>query len=464
MHGYQDRVHDRMVYQPLLGLFLDPGLGKTLITLAAFRTLRDNFEVKQMLVVAPKRVCFSVWPDEVEKWDAFEGLRTHILHKEGDGMNVEALRSRDIDVFLINPEGLPFLCEHARTVRLPEMLAVDESTRFKHPTSERSKRLRSIQRLFERRYILTGTPAPNGLIDLHGQMHVLDFGSSLGAKKQDFLADHFIPSAGMHGVKWVPRRGATQAIYEKISPWVVRLDARDYLELPELINTTIEVELPPPARRIYDELRAELVVELEEGDVVAVNPGVLTGKCRQIANGSVYYTELGDYTVRPTRRAAKIHDAKADALADLVEELSGQPLLVAYEHDHELREIRKKLKPLIGDVPHIGGSVSGKRGVQIQKDWNAGKLPVLLMHPVSTAHGLNLQGGGSKLAWYSIPWDLELYDQLVRRVWRQGQKDTTIVYHFVARGTIDQTIMAALARKSRTQAELLDLLRKDLLG
>lgn len=461
LHDYQQRVRDRMVSQPFLGLFLDPGLGKTAITLSAYMALRDRFEAMQMLVVAPLRVAYGVWPQEAQKWAPFQGLRVHLLH--GDGLNTDALRSKDIDIHVINPEGLKFLCEHARHIRLPDMLAVDESTKFKHPTSDRSKRLRSIQRLFDRRYILTGTPAPNGLIDLHGQMHILDFGSTLGTRKKDYLSDHFIPTETISGIKWFPKRGATQEIYRKLSPWVVRLDARDHLELPELINTTIEVDLPERARRIYDELRAEMVIQLEEGDVVAANPGVLTGKCRQIANGSVYYTEDGDYAVRPTRRAAKIHDAKAGALADLVEELSGQPLLVAYEHEHELRTIRETLKPLVGEVPYIGGGVSGKQGARIEQSWNAGRLPVLCLHPKSAAHGLNLQTGGAKLAWYCIPWDLEEYDQLVRRVWRQGQTETTFVYHIVARGTVDQLVMRALAQKSRTQAELLNLLREDLL-
>lgn len=468
-HDYQRRVVERMADQPHLGLFLDPGLGKTSISLTAFRDLYDCCDVTRMLVVAPLRVAYSVWPREAAKWRQFADLEVRVLHA-GD-KSQEGLR-RHADVYVINPEGLPWLVEQSTWWRLPEMLVVDESTKFKRISSGRSKNLRRLLARFARRYILTGTPAPNGLIDLHGQMFIVDRGASLGKHVGEYREKYFVPvpCAGGSYWAWKPRRGATQQIYDAVAPRVVRLDAKDYLELPEKIQVDVEVDLPDRARKMYDDLKREMVLELAEGDVVAANAGVLTGKCRQVANGSVYLTDDGrpcydapGSAVRRARRAVDIHDEKAKALSDLVEELGGKPLLVAYEHVHELSVIRRVLKPIVGrEVPYIGGGVSGKRGQELEAAWNRGELPVLLVHPISGAHGLNLQEGGHHLAWYSLTWDLELYEQMVQRVWRQGQTERTFVYHIAARDTIDQTIARALRRKSRDQQDLLDALREDL--
>lgn len=465
-HEYQRRVAERMIDQPHLGLFLDPGLGKTSISLSAFRAMREAADVSRMLVVAPLRVCYSVWPPEVEKWDDFRDLRVRLLHGPG---KVPSALDPGAEVYVINPEGLEWLVR--QRWRLPEMLVVDESTRFKRKSSKRSRLLGKLLDAFPRRYALTGTPAPNGLIDLHGQMLIVDRGKSLGRNVGDYLEEFFVNvpcGPGQQYWQWKPRRGATKQIYERIAPWVVRLDARDYLELPEVVTVPMRVDIPDRAMDLYQQLRREMVLELEEGNVVAMNAGALTGKCRQVANGSVYLTDSGDVARADmdrgsTRRSEVVHDAKAQALVDLVEELGGKPLLVAYEFRHEIPLIKKALRPVIGqEPPHFGGGVSATRGRELEAAWNRGDLPVLLVHPLSASHGLNLQGGGHHLAWYSLTWDLELYDQLVRRLWRQGQEERVFVYHLVSHGTIDGTVARVLEKKSRDQGELLDALREDL--
>ncbi len=458
-HSYQERVIERMFRQDMLGELLDPGMGKTAITLEAFRQMKAACDVDKMLVVAPLRVAYSVWPREVRKWKQFKDIRVHVLH--GAGKVPEAL-SADFDVFVINPEGLPWLIEHKDLLRT-DMLAVDESTKFKRISSRRMVNLRKILRTFGRRNILTGTPAPNGLIDLHGQQFILDRGRTFGVHVGEFRERYFAPITGASGhiTKWVPRRGCSKVIYDLLAPWVVRLDARDYLDIPEKVVVDIPIDLPPKARERYARLRQELVIEVEGGDVVALGAAGLTSKCRQLANGSVYLNEIGDIMgggASFKRRSAVIHTAKAEALVSVVEELQGHPLLVGFEHRHELAVIRKHLGP----VPSIDGSTSGAEGARLEREWNKRNLPVLCVHPMSAAHGLNLQEGGSRLFWYSIPWDLELYDQLVARVWRQGQTERTMVYRAVAQGTIDETVIRVIDRKSRDQQDLLDALREDL--
>jgi len=465
-HEYQVRTIERVIRQPFLGQLLDPGLGKTSITLEAFRQLRNACDVDRLLVIAPLRVCYSVWPREAAKWRQFEELKVHVLH--GDGKDPRYIRSRAADVYVINPEGLPWLVEHKDDFPLGDtMLAVDESTKFKRISSERSKNLRRLLGDMQRRNFLTGTPAPNGLEDLHGQMFIADRGATLSPHIGHYREEHFVavPTGPQQRLKWKVRRGHAEKIYEKIAPWVVRLDARDYLEMPEKVQVTVEVDLPPAAMDLYKELRAEMILELEAGSVIAFNAGSLTGKCRQISNGSVYYSDEGTVTTdgRTARRSAKIHSAKDEALASIVEELQGQPLLVAFEHKHELPAIRAALRPIIGhDAPSIDGSCSAKQGDVLERKWNRKELPVLCVHPLSAAHGLNLQEGGNHLAWYSITWDLELHDQLVGRVWRQGQTERTFIYYLVGRDTIDETITERLIEKAGVQQDLLDALKSDL--
>jgi SNF2 family DNA or RNA helicase len=425
------------------------GLGKTSICLEGFRQLRAAGEVARALVVAPLRVCQLVWPAEAEKWDT--GLRVHVMHGT-KGRHIDA----DADIYVINTEGLAWLVgDKSRpgpwlTWRdRPDMLVVDESTRFRHPTSQRFRALRRILGHFRRRYILTGTPAPRCLSDLWGQMFLLDQGETLGRTLGDFRQRFMVPVPRDRYFDWVLRRGAEQDIYKAIAPLVLRIDASDVLDLPEVVTTQIRVELPRDARRAYDDMKSEMVATLQSGELAAANAGVATSKCRQIANGAVYMDDV----------AQTIHSAKADALGDLVDELAGRPLLVAYEYKHDLAAIRRAL----GDVPALGGGMSIAEAHQVTSAWNRGQLPVLAVHPKSAGHGLNLQAGGCHLAWFSLTWDLEDYDQLVARLHRQGQKAVRVmVYQIMARDTVDETVVKTLQRKSRTQTALLDALREDL--
>ncbi len=448
-----------MVEQTRLAVLADPGLGKTRIALEAFQRLRSWVEVRSMLVVAPLRVCYSVWPAEANRWAP--GLCVQILH--GPTRRADCLSGAD--VYLINPEGLGWLADQHWD--WPEMLIVDESTRFKRHSSGRSRRLAKVLKHFPRRYILTGTPAPNGLEDLHGQFYVLDEGRTLFPTVGEFREtwEMSVPTGSQGYTKWRVRKGCAPEIYARIAPMSVRLDAKDHLDLPALVPVTINIDLPEAARADYDKLRQDMVLDLREGGVVAMNAGALTAKCRQYANGVVYLTDDGLISAGKTRHSAVVHRAKVEALADLVEQLQGQPLLVAYEHTSELALIEHALQPLVGKVPHIGGGVSGPAGELIVRQWNAGLLPVLLVQPQSGALGLNLQDGGHHLAWFALPWDLEHYDQLIRRLLRQGQTAAhVLVYHLAVRDTVDGTVMRALARKDDEQRSLLDYLREDALG
>lgn len=431
-----------IVSRGAVGLLLDPGMGKTAIVLAALTLLLKKKVVNGALVIAPLRAMTSVWPKEVARWSNFNHLRISILH----GSRKEKALREPADLYLINPEGLAWL-EHQRW-SYPDMLVVDESTRFKHARTERFKTLRRMLPKFKRRVILTGTPAPNGLLDLFGQIYILDFGRALGRFITHYRQTYFFPT-GYGGYKWVPFDDSEKRIYKRIAPLVLRLDEKDYLTLPKLIKTSIEVELPPKARRTYERLKKEFLIQLDEGLVEAYNAASLTTKLRQVANGWVYAEGVGS-----KRRVAQVHRAKIDALAELIEELQGQPLLVAYEFQHERDAIAKELK-----LPWIGGGVSAKRGLELEDRWNAGELPALLVHPQSVP-GLNLQFGGRYLTWFGITWDLEAYEQLVRRLWRSGQTKPVHVYHLVAFDTIDEVIMTFLRRKRRTQKALLDALRK----
>ena len=434
----------------------------------AFRQLRDALEVSRLLVVAPLRPAYSVWPAEAAKWEQFRDLRVHVLHGPGLRLDVEA------DIYVTNPESLKWLA--GQDWQWPEMLAVDELTKFKHHTTGRAKHLR---RIFQKsghgmpwRIGLTGTPAPNGLADLFGQVMVLDDGKRLGTTLTRFRCDFgFVPVPDGRGFqKWVEGTQTSRLMSAALRDLVLRLNARDHLKLPKFVEVDVPVRLPEKARRLYNDLRKEMVVRLKTGHVAALSPGSLTAKCRQVANGSVYLSEDGtvaevdDYGRGiNARRTEVIHTAKAEALADLIEEAGCQPMLVVYEHKHELPVIQEHVARVTGKVPpYIGGGVSGAEGDRIIAAWNAGELPVLVVHPQSAAHGLNLQAGGNLICWYSLTWDLELYEQLNKRLHRQGQKaDSVFVYRLLAERTVDQTVARAIDRKARTQDELLAALREE---
>lgn len=478
-HPYQREAIRFMIANGAAGLFLDPGLGKTSTTLAAFHILKKKGLVRKMLVVAPLRPAYGVWPAEAAKWDEFRHLNVAVLH----GPRKTELLKSDADVYVINPEGLEWLVPHLKALGI-DMLVVDESTKFKHSNTKRFKILKSVLPGFRRRYILTGTPAPNGLLDLFGQIYILDLGNALGRYITTYRMNYF-DASGYGGYSWVPRKGhdtctkcssevleglavkgkhdgcggevvhqksSGEKIYEKLKPLVLRMSAEDYLDLEPYISNTIYVDLPDNARKVYDQMEDLLITSIESDVITAANAAVAGGKCRQIANGGLY---TGD-----GEKWAPVHEAKADAVEELVEELSGKPVLIAYEYKHDLERLQKRFP----DAPHIGGGVSPKEFRAIEVAWNDGLIPVLLAQPQSVAHGLNLQEVGSAVIWHSLTWNLEDYIQLIRRVWRQGQKERIVVHHIAARKTIDEVILKVVAQKDKNQGALLTALKSHLRG
>jgi SNF2 family DNA or RNA helicase len=341
---------------------------------------------------------------------------------------------------------------------------VHNCTRVKHTNSGRHKIIKAIAPTFARRWGLTGTPVPNGLIDLFGQVLVLDLGRSFGPYISHYRRDYFLPS--YDGFGWVLQKDAEQRIYERLRPLVLRLAAEDYVDMPELVENVIAFDLPPAARRIYDALEDDLITRVGEHTVIASNVAAASTKLRQIASGAIYISDLPpDSPLRRPhvgqRRAAgrdwvEVHDAKIEALRDLVESLQGQPLLVAYDFRHDLERLTKAF-----DAPHIGGGTSTRDAARLEAEWNRGELPVLLAHPQSAGHGLNLQGFSNHVAWFGHTWDHELFTQFVGRVRRAGSRHSHVFVHYLtARDTVDEVIGFALRRKGRVQDALLAALRK----
>jgi len=436
-----------MIQQSAAGLLLDPGLGKTSCTLAAFKILRDMGYVKRMLVIAPLRPMYSVWPAETEKWNNFQELNCSILH--GSDKDWQAANPDGVDIFLINPEGLGWLLNSPKRLKKlgVDMLVVDESTKFKHPNTARFKLLRKFLPKFARRYILTGTISPNGLMDLFGQIYILDGGHALGSYITHFRTMYFSqPNPQYEPYLWAANKDAVDRIAKKLSPLCLQLNAEDYLEMPDLQYIDIEVELPSDARDRYTDVEADFITQVGEDFVVAENAAVAGTKCRQIANGAVY-TGKDEYAV--------VHAAKLDALEELVEELSGAPLLVLYEYRHDLERIQTRFKT----ASVLGSGVSQRKAHESILRFNAGDIPILLGHPASMGHGLNLQGACHHVCWFGITWNFEYYDQTIARVYRQGQESEVVfVYHLVAKGTLDEKVLRVLDDKERTQQTLMDAL------
>lgn len=480
-HAYQRRAVKWLLEHAGAGLFLDPGLGKTSITLAAFSLLKKQKQSDISLVIAPLRVCHSVWPVEAQKWTDFKHLRVGVLHgKNKEQVLEDAIENGSYDVLCINPEGLDWLfgvtkrkgrngktqieVDKARMKWLfgPGAitdLAVDESTKFKHSSSLRFKVLKESLSRFRRRWILTGTPSPNGLIDLFGQCFIIDMGASLGEYITHYRQT-FFDAKGFGGYTFVPKAGSKEAIYARLKKSVLRLDAKDYLELPELVPNNIKFDLPDKARELYDLMEEDMVAEMDGKTYTALNAASAMTKCAQIANGGLYKQKDPIVSAKRMRGADSwelIHNSKDEIVADLVEEISGQPVLIAYEFQHDLERL---LKVFGKDTPYIGGGVSPKRSKQIEDAWNRGEIPVLLGHPASMGHGLNLQNAGNHVIWYGITYDYELYDQFIRRVLRQGSKHKRVfVHHIIARDTVDELKLYALLRKKKGQNNLLDAIR-----
>lgn len=437
-HKYQANAVKRGIQQAALALFLDPGLGKTSIFLAIVKLLKKEKLINKTLIIAPLRVCYLVWPKEVAKWADFCQLKVQILH----GKDKEKNLYKEADIYLINPEGLTWLVKHNLKKLGFDMLGVDESTKFKASNTQRFKLLKGILPIFRRRIIMTGSPSPNGMMDLFSQIFILDGGAALGKFITHYRNKFFYPT-GFGGYEWKLQPGADKTIRDAIKPLVLRLEAKDYLDLPQIIENNIYVELPKAAREAYNEMEEELFIGLEEGDVEAANAAAASMKCRQIANGGVYDED---------KNAHEIHMEKAEAVKDLIDELQGVPAFIAYDFDHDLKRL---LKVLGKNTPNIS-TASPKQAERIEAEWNAGNIPVLLGHPASVGHGLNLQGSGNHVIWHSLTWNFEHYEQFNKRVHRQGNKNSHVyIHHIIAEETVDIAILTALKFKDSTQRSLL---------
>lgn len=426
------------------GIFLDPGMGKTSSTLAAITYLRKLGQVNKVLIIAPIRPMYKVWPDEIKKWDDFAHLKYTILH--GDYKN-DAVHELS-DIYLINPESLKWFFESGAYQKImPDMLVIDESTKFKDYSTARFKLLKPNLIKFTRRHILTGEPAPNGYLDLFGQCYVMDRGNALGQYITHYRAQYFYPS-GYGGYDWKLRPGADKEIQDKIRPYVMRLSAEDHLYMPELIFNDIMVELDPKSADIYRQFENEFIAEVGDATVLSVNAAAAGSKCRQVANGGVY---------DENHFAHFVHDIKTQALVDLVEQLQGNPVLVFYEFQHDLERIRRVFK----DAPCLTG-MSGKKLDETIDRFNSGNIPILLAHPASAGHGLNLQEACHHVCFYGLTWDLDLYHQSYKRVWRQGQPANRVFVHrILAEQTLDKSVARALNQKDATQRLFLEAIKHD---
>lgn len=437
-HNYQQFASDFILEHPVCCLMLDMGLGKTVITLTAlWELVLDRFDISRILVIAPKRVAEDTWPKELKKWEHLRGLTAALVL--GSKAEREAALRQQAFIYITNRENVSWLVQNCRWDF--DMVVIDELSSFKSSRTERFKAMKKVRPFSSRIVGLTGTPAPNSLLDLWAQMYLLDMGQRLGRFIGGFRERFFLPDKRNQEIiySYKPREGAEDAIYNLISDICISMKAVDYLEMPERIDNCIEVEMDEKEKKLYEEFKRDMVVSLGEEQLDAVNAAALSNKLLQMANGAVY----GD-----DRKVFPIHDRKLDALEDLIEAANGKPLLVAYWYQHDLQRIKARFK--------------NARCIDTSKDiddWNAGKIQVALIHPASAGHGLNLQEGGSTIVWFGLTWSLELYQQLNARLWRQGQKHTVIFHHLVAKGTHDEDVMRALENKDTRQSALIEAVR-----
>lgn len=439
-HDYQRYAIDYIETHPVAAVLLDMGLGKTVISLTAVSDLLfDSFLVHRVLVVAPLRVARDTWPAEIRKWEHLSGITYAVA--VGTARERKAALLQGADVTIVNRENLVWLIEGSGVPFDYDMVVVDELSSFKNHRSKRFKALMKVRPTVKRIVGLTGTPSSNGLMDLWAEFRLLDQGARLGRFIGRYRLDYFVPDKrnGAAVYSYKPLPGAEDAIYRKISDITISMRSTDHLRMPELLSTEYEVRLSGDERKRYEALKNDLVLRLHGDEITAANAAALTGKLAQLSNGAIYSDD---------GKVIEFHDRKLDALEDIIESMNGRPLLVAYWFRHDLERIRKRFG--IREIRSFGDIA----------DWNAGKIPVGLIHPASAGHGLNLQDGGSTLVWFGLTWSLELYQQTNARLWRQGQKSRTVVIqHIVTAGTIDGRILAALRRKDRTQSALIDAVK-----
>lgn len=441
-HDYQRYAIEYIKTHPVAAVLLDMGLGKTSITLTAMMDLLfDSFEAHRVLVVAPLRVARDTWPAEIEKWQHLQLLTYSVV--VGTEAERKAALSRSADLYIINRENVQWLVEQSGFRFDFDTVVIDELSSFKNHQSKRFKSLMKVRPGIRRIIGLTGTPSSNGLMDLWAEFKLLDMGKRLGRFIGVYRNTYFMPDKRngqiIYSYRLLP--GADEQIYKQISDITISMKAGDHLKMPELVMNNYTVELSDSERERYVELKQTLVLQLPETDISVANAAALSGKLLQMANGAIYDED---------KNQIHIHDRKLDALEDLIEGANGKPVLVAYWFKHDLERIKQRFT-----VREI------KTAADI-RDWNAGKIPVAVIHPASAGHGLNLQAGGSTLIWFGLTWSLELYQQTNARLWRQGQKDTVVIHHIIADGTIDNRVLKALQSKEKIQSGLIDAVKAEL--
>ena len=443
-HDYQSYATEFILNHPVSAILLQMGLGKSVITLTAIRMLLEKEEISKVLVIAPLRVARDTWPEEIRKWDHLRGLNYSVAVGTADERRTALMKG--CEVTIINRENVPWLIEQSGIPFRWDMVVIDELSSFKNWQAKRFRSLMKVRPLVKRIVGLTGTPSPNGYMDLFAEYRLLDLGERLGRFIGRYREAYFTPDRWGNGqvFSWKLRPGADEAIFRKISDITVSMKSVDHLKMPECMMNRILVHMDEREKNQYETLKEELFLRVMNHDgiheVDAKNASVLCGKLSQLANGAVYADEGG---------IARIHDRKLDALEDLIESAGGNPLLVAYWFQHDLWRMKERFP-----------EIRVLRSSEDIRDWNAGKIPVAAIHPASAGHGLNLQTGGSTLVWFGLTWSLELYQQTNARLWRQGQQaETVVIHHLVTEGTIDERILQALGQKDRSQESLIDAVK-----
>lgn len=438
LHDYQNRAIEFIKSKKRCGLFLGLGMGKTTASLTAMSDALDSMTAAKVLVIAPLRVANSVWAQETKQWTHLSHLRVSVC--TGNERTRMAALQRDADIYTINRENVPWLVKLYGKKWPFDAVIVDESSSFKSPSSQRFKALKRALPFTDYVVLLTGTPSPNGLLDLWSQMYLVDFGERLG-KTMTGYKQRFFESDYM-GYKFTPRQGSSEAIHRLLSDKVLSMSAEDYLQVPDRIDLVERVELPPKVFAQYQEFERTLLAELDDGqEIEAISAAVLANKLLQWSNGATYTDSLGNWS--------ELHSVKLDALADLVEQNPSENMLVAYNYKTDLERLRVRFPDAV---------VMDKQQETIDR-WNRGEIQMMLAHPASAGHGLNLQKGGSMLVWFGLNWSLELYQQFNGRLHRQGQTRPVRVVHMVASGCMDERVIDALNKKGETQNALLFALK-----
>jgi SNF2 family DNA or RNA helicase len=441
-HEYQSYATEFILSHPISAVFLEMGLGKSVITLSAiFDLCLDSFLVCKVLVIAPLRVARDTWPAEINKWDHLKGL-SYSVAVGTEKERIDALKKQST-LYIINRENVDWLVHKSGIPFHFDMVVIDELSSFKSYGAKRFKSLLKVRPSVKRIVGLTGTPSSNGLMDLWAEFRILDLGQRLGRYISHYRNTYFKPDKRNAQIifSYKPLQGAEEEIYKQISDITISMKSTDYLTMPEYVSNEVFVTLSDKEWRVYSDFKEDMVANLGDEEIDAVNAAVLSGKLLQMANGAVYDSE---------NKAHVIHDKKLDALEDLIEGANGKPVLVAYWYKHDLERIKDRF-PV--------------RQIQSSKDienWNDGKIPIAVIHPASAGHGLNLQSGGSTLIWFGLTWSLELYQQTNARLYRQGQKNTVIVHHIITKNTIDEDVLLALTKKEKTQDALIDAVKANL--